>query len=341
MTNDFTYLEDVGRKTTEWGMNILKNGLMKQTKNFKNRPSRSHIVGGKKESLRLQLEARGIHAEMLPIGMEKSKLNKSFYDVKTKSILMTLEVIVHPPRLTTDDVPYIKIISHKHSLSSQLHNVLVKVLREYTMKVNDANPWLTQVSERGERSDVIFLMAQLSDMLPMLNVKIYHKLDPYATLQNILTSKTFVEYPTIEIWRDGDFTGILKEESGEISDIKTRAHKRPRLEKRVGNNVITSLLEDYASQDDEEGDKQKAILETLGDYSTDNEPLTHEDSNAEERFDNDGNFSEEDIRAVLDAAAQDELEQLNKLVSDGEDSESWNDSGDEDINRVQETLEEK
>lgn len=86
MTSDYTYLEEVGRKTTEWGGHILKDGLLSRP-----RPgSRGRVgnsIGKKKESLRLQLQARGIDMETLPAGMEKSKLNKSFYDAKydTKS----------------------------------------------------------------------------------------------------------------------------------------------------------------------------------------------------------------------------------------------------------------
>lgn len=82
MASDYMYLEEVGRKSAEWGRQIIRNGLMNRVSNRGGRPTRIPVSGRKKETVRLQLQARGIDVEILAAGMEKSKLNKSFYDSK-------------------------------------------------------------------------------------------------------------------------------------------------------------------------------------------------------------------------------------------------------------------
>ena len=70
MMGDYTYLEDLGRRSAEWkGKSKDGNASFKRGR-------------GKREILQLQLQALGIDMELLPLGMSRRKLNQSTWDVK-------------------------------------------------------------------------------------------------------------------------------------------------------------------------------------------------------------------------------------------------------------------
>lgn len=69
MMNDYTYLEEVGRRATD-----LK-GKTKDHANFKKGKN-------KRDILQSYLAAQGIDMEQLPLGMSRRKLNQSTFDVK-------------------------------------------------------------------------------------------------------------------------------------------------------------------------------------------------------------------------------------------------------------------
>ena len=82
LMNDYVYLEDAGRKVKEWGRDIGK-GKYQVTE-------RDRVGGGKrrkskKEGLQIQLEIREIPLVLLPPGMERKKLNQSYWDSKLRS----------------------------------------------------------------------------------------------------------------------------------------------------------------------------------------------------------------------------------------------------------------
>ena len=92
MTNDYVFLEDVGRKVGEWGMEISRGGYTTRTADRPGRgrgrgrdrktASHGHMGRVKQEILKQQLELRDIDMELLPTGMERSKQNKSMWDFK-------------------------------------------------------------------------------------------------------------------------------------------------------------------------------------------------------------------------------------------------------------------
>ena len=82
LMSDYVYLEDTGRKIKEWGRDIGK-GKYQVTE-------RDQVGGGrrrksKKEALQTQLEIRDIPLILLPPGMERKKLNQSYWDSKLRS----------------------------------------------------------------------------------------------------------------------------------------------------------------------------------------------------------------------------------------------------------------
>jgi hypothetical protein len=81
LMNDYVYLEDVGRKSKEWGRDIAK-GKYQVTE-------RDRVGGGrrkksKKEALQIQLEIREIPLVLLPPGMERKKMNQSYWDSRSR-----------------------------------------------------------------------------------------------------------------------------------------------------------------------------------------------------------------------------------------------------------------
>jgi hypothetical protein len=101
LMDDYTYLEDVGRKAGEWGKTIVQERLVDV--NNMNASARGGARGRgrggprgrgngrpiprgkadiKRESIKRHLDLWDIEVEMLPIGMEKAKRNKSIWDFK-------------------------------------------------------------------------------------------------------------------------------------------------------------------------------------------------------------------------------------------------------------------
>lgn len=97
MANDYTYLEELGRKAAEWGLDIVKGGYMTSAISARRargrgRERRELKEGrrgvakeggrGKRECLRMQLDSRDVDMEILPLGMERRQLNQSTWVAK-------------------------------------------------------------------------------------------------------------------------------------------------------------------------------------------------------------------------------------------------------------------
>lgn len=88
--NDYTFLEDVGRKAKECGSDIIKNGLNRDMKRTKSNPTNGRRFKGrpmperetKRDILRARLEQLGIDVDLLPLGMERRSHNQSVLDSK-------------------------------------------------------------------------------------------------------------------------------------------------------------------------------------------------------------------------------------------------------------------
>ena len=96
MMDDYVFLEDMSRKVGDWGREIVRGGY-----SFGNGDNSGRGRGGgrvrgrgrgrgggcgsgrtKRDVLKLQLEARDIDMDLLPIGMERRKANQSSWDFK-------------------------------------------------------------------------------------------------------------------------------------------------------------------------------------------------------------------------------------------------------------------
>ena len=95
MMDDYVFLEDMSRKVGDWGREIVKGGYSFHGDNRgrgrgggRGMKGRGKSGGGggsgrtKRDVLKLQLEARDIDMDLLPIGMERRKANQSSWDYK-------------------------------------------------------------------------------------------------------------------------------------------------------------------------------------------------------------------------------------------------------------------
>jgi hypothetical protein len=87
LMNDYTFLEDVGRKVGQWGQEIVRERLVDVgATNTRGRGSSMLSRGGKaatkREALKRQLDLWDIEVELLPSGMAKSQQNRSAWDFK-------------------------------------------------------------------------------------------------------------------------------------------------------------------------------------------------------------------------------------------------------------------
>lgn len=91
MMNDYVFLEDVGRRVGDWGKEIVKGGYVLhgysgtgRGRSGEGRGRGKGRAGGhtKRDLLKMQLEARDIDMDILPVGMERRKLNQSYWESK-------------------------------------------------------------------------------------------------------------------------------------------------------------------------------------------------------------------------------------------------------------------
>jgi len=151
----------------------------------------------------------------------------------------------------------------------------------------------------------------------------FYKLDPAHKLSVLLRDKPFVEFPTIEVWEEGDpaFVGTIVDAEGGVikyADDGERMAKRRKLDVGVGKKAIEGLLGDYGSDEEEDG-----VMAMLGEYAG-----SEEDTDREEEGEDNEDDEEADVN--LDPTALLELvRQAQALDADAGDEElvDW---GDED-----------
>lgn len=107
----------------------------------------------------------------------------------------------------------------------------------------------------------------------------FYKLAYDRPLAEILKHKHFVEFPTIEVWEDGAFTGVIVDDKGSVlrregdfgDDDGWRKPKRRKLGKQAGKKALGGLLGGYGSGSDEDGDEdakeEKNVFNMLSGYA--------------------------------------------------------------------------
>lgn len=99
----------------------------------------------------------------------------------------------------------------------------------------------------------------------------FYKLAYGEALEAVLKHKEFVEFPTIEVWEEGAFTGTVVDDRGSVVHKFDDEYeedgpkpKRRKLSRLEGKKAIGGLLGGYGSESDEDGENAKDEKNVLG-----------------------------------------------------------------------------
>ncbi|KDQ64654.1 hypothetical protein JAAARDRAFT_117782 [Jaapia argillacea MUCL 33604] len=300
MMDDYVFLEEVGRKVGEWGKQIGEGGLAvgsgdggRGGRGAMSMRSRGRGRGGmrgsgrtKRDVLKMQLDFRDIDMEGLPTGMAKRKLNQSTWDFKNKTGLLTIEFKFHRPRdpsapSSQPPEPPLTLLTHRNSLDSTLWSIIQQLAtqRGKSKKEDSPTSWLKSLVYPDPDDPESFtppsiLMPATADSLPShgrdrLESRGYYRVDPTQQLETVLRFKSFVEFPTFEVWEDGAFAGIIIDGNGEIQRDggEDRRPKRRKMNLKEGRTAISGLLAGYGSEGGEDDGEDMNVLDALGEYA--------------------------------------------------------------------------
>ncbi|KAN0131405.1 hypothetical protein V8E53_010782 [Lactarius tabidus] len=314
MMDDYVFLEDVGRRVGECGEDIVRNGY----RVLRGGRGRGPVGAGrpgrgapekKREMLKLQLELRDIEMELLPSGMERRKLNHSTWDPKRKVAFLTVEYNVHPSQSLdassneqSVQAPYI-LLTHRNDFNLSLSDLFQSRVSEHKGKGRAELPaWVkTLALPHPDVPDTFtppqfFIRAPLDLTLGQRERYGFIKLNGEQKLSLLLRNKQFVEFPTIEVWEEGAFQGVLLDESGTFGlQREQRPAKKRKLNARQGRAAIVGLLGDYGSEDSDDAD---TALAKLGEYEesgaeSHNEQLTTSEEGHTDALSEDGDDDDE------------------------------------------------
>ncbi|KAF7301515.1 Fe-S cluster assembly protein DRE2 [Mycena indigotica] len=231
--------QDVGRKVGDWGSEIARAGGA--------RP--------KREILKTELETMDIEMELLPVGMERAKHNQSHWDSGTRSAGLTLEFVF------PSETPY-TLLTHRNPLSTPL-----LVLLQKHVSGRKTPEWVQTLVCPDADVPENFVPPQC--VMRARGTPGYFRFDVSQDLKTLLRHKSFVEYPTIEVW--DEFRGTVVDGVGAVTQEAERPAKRRRIDKKAGGLAIAGLLDGYgsSSDDSEQVDEEEKLdgLDMLGGYS--------------------------------------------------------------------------
>lgn len=215
-----------------------------------------------------------------------------FHNPRTKTALLTIQFVFHPPRnpfapsSQPPEQPTI-LLTHRNKLDQSILVCIQNRLMERNKSKKDSFPsWLMDLTIPSSDDPELFIkptcvMPTRVDPLASLQARNhilqpghivregFYKLDPDKPLEMVLKNKVFVEFPTIEVWEDGAFTGIIVDDRGAVllDDEEERKPKRRKMGVREGKKAISGLLGGYGSGDDEDTEtEEKNVLNTLAGY---------------------------------------------------------------------------
>jgi len=360
MMDDYVFLEDMSRKVGEWGQGIvrggygyghsygtLQGGRRGRAKTGPGPPGKTWSGGisrKKRDILKSQLELRDIELDLFPSGMERRTLNQSTWDSKKRTAFLTVEYnIHHPPTLDTSpndaQEPY-TLLTHRNNFDLSLRDLFQSQISQRSRKKSGADlpAWVkTLTLPHPDIPDAFippefFIRAPLDPLSRQSEKFAFIKLDSERKLSTLLRNKHFVEFPTIEVWEEGAFRGVLFDGVGAFeSQGGQRPIKRRRLDVTKGRAAIVGLLGGYGSEDGEEVD---TALTRLGEYEGSDEeneqPTTSEEADTDtDGVTEDGDDDEEEPQATVDPETLLAMvrEAQRRLGEDGEFEEiDWGES---------------
>ncbi|KIK35777.1 hypothetical protein CY34DRAFT_811872, partial [Suillus luteus UH-Slu-Lm8-n1] len=365
MMRDYCFLEEIGRKVSEWSGEIVREGYATDAKvkdtsgrgrargtSGRGRGGRGTSRGGgssKRDLLKAHPDNLDIEMDVLPVGMQRRKVNQSTLDVA----LLTIEFRFYPgaqlqSSSSATPVPYTTLV-HRNPINSSLITLLQRHVAQHTYSDKDHTKpkkehhcpdWVTSLvhphpdDPEGFRVPRCYLPAQVDlariPYYPVQTGPSYYKLNQ---------GTHFAEFPTIHV-HDPDsstFIGNIVAKRGQPSPVSehehehdVRAMKRRKLSAEAGRMAISVLVSDYrietaASQTRDE-------LGALGSYA-ESENGGQEARTTEDDMSNTGSLSaDEGEGPALDCVAVLELiKQAHRAADYDSEAVDWGDDWDEDV----------
>ncbi|KAF8974652.1 hypothetical protein BDZ97DRAFT_1751397 [Flammula alnicola] len=236
--DDYVYLEETGRKVGDWGKEIVRGGYMAGNNNMGNTRGRGDVRGRgrgmrgrdrggagasgpgktKRDILKMQLEVRDIEMDLLPVGMERRKVNQSTWDFKNQTALLTIEFKFYKPKdplapsSQPREPPYMLLTHRNDTRTSLLSLIRSHVHHRGNSKKETAHPeWVKRLLYPDPDDPESFSNPQCQR--EFADKKGALLLRPAQPLAALLRHTQFVEIPTIEIW--DEFTGYGSDEDEE------------------------------------------------------------------------------------------------------------------------------
>jgi hypothetical protein len=355
MMDDYVFLEDVGRRVSEWGRDIVRGGYdagalplqhvggggyrrQQRRGGGETRWGRRKTDWKKRDVLRSQLELRDIEVDLLSTGMARRTLNQSTWDPKCvglddadsvqyndlffyyrrkRTAFLTVEYRIHPP-VTLDarpdeaQEPY-TLLTHRNNFDLPLRDLFQSHISQRTKGKTRADlpTWVkTLALPDPDIPDAFtppqfFIRAPLDPLSGRSEKFGFIKLDSERRFSALLRNKQFVEFPTIEVWEEGAFRGVLLDGTGALEPRGSqRPAKRRRLDVTKGRAAIAGLLGGYGSDGGDEADTALTRLEEYEGSDAENEqPTTSDEDDTGDLTEESNDDDDEEPNAVVDPAA--------------------------------------
>ncbi|KAG8931985.1 hypothetical protein FRC02_001799 [Tulasnella sp. 418] len=247
--------------------------------------------GTKLSLLQLHLRSLNIRVDFMPEGMEKRRLNQSTWDVKTKSGFLTVELLFHqdesdPSGLGDSKLkPTFSILTHRNALNIPLRDLVINHLLAKSGRSAQAIPsWVWHLiplpkkgsseksSEYASEEDAPELAYFMEQLPPSPSRRMFYMLDPTKPLAELLQEKYFIEWPTIQVYVADQFHGSIVGQ--ELADVPPPA-KRRKLDTREGKKLLSGMLGDYASdEEDESASNEESAAIALAQYASEDDGET-------------------------------------------------------------------
>lgn len=264
---------------------------------------------------------------------------------RKKTALLTIEFKFHglanpaAPSCQPREPTY-TLLTHKNRFETPLLKLIQSKVIELSNNKsgNPIPPWIVSLVCPDSDDQDSFILPQCLISAPadlrlgLCSHSMFYRLDPTQKLSVLLRGTPFVEFPTIEIWEEGDtaFKGVIVDAQRGVAryvdENGQKRPKRPKLDLRAGKKAIHGLLGGYGSDEDCGDDPEAGVMATLGDYAESDEDGTElEVGGGEEDIDGD-----EEVR--LDPAALLEfVQQARALDAEAADEDlvDWGDSDEE------------
>ncbi|KAG8975983.1 hypothetical protein FRB90_009359, partial [Tulasnella sp. 427] len=228
--------------------------------------------GSKLETLQTQLALRDIKVDFLPEGMAWRKLNQSFWNVKTKTAMLTIEFELHAPQMSitlssdpNDSKPKsFTLLTHRNPMTDTLADALDKQLAlKEGQKHAEVPSWVRESlfprPQPASPPDLVFLILKHASQPGKPE---YHSLDKTSPLEKVLRRKRFIEWPTIHIWLADEFEETIAGAAPPASNESPRKSKgrfgtpppakKQKLSENAAKKVLTGLVGGYSSGSGEE-----------------------------------------------------------------------------------------